>query len=109
MDYGAEQEIAVYPTEFTPMKKTLSARWIPIYLLLCGSAVAAEPNLDLQGATITGNRELPKVLYIVPWKKPDPADLGADAGPSAIDDVLAPVDREVFERQLEYYDALHSQ
>jgi len=78
-----------------------------ISLLLCGSAVRAEQALDLQGATITGNRELPKVLYIVPWKKPDPADLGG-AGPNMMDEVLAPVDREVFARQLQYYDALHN-
>jgi hypothetical protein len=78
-----------------------------ISLLLCGSAARAEQPLDLQGATITGNRELPKVLYIVPWKKPDPADLGGGAGPNMMDEVLAPVDREVFTRQLQYYDALH--
>ena len=78
-----------------------------VSLLLCGSAVRAEQSLDLQGATITGNRELPKVLYIVPWKKPDPAELGG-AGPNMMDEVLAPVDREVFARQLQYYDALHN-
>ena len=82
--------------------------WLIVGLLLCGGAVHAEQNLDLQGATITGNRELPKVLYIVPWKKPDPADLGAGAGPNMMDEILAPVDREVFTRQLKYYDALHS-
>ncbi len=78
-----------------------------ISILLYGSAVHAEQALDLQGATITGNRELPKVLYIVPWKKADPADLGG-ASPNMMDEVLAPVDREVFTRQLQYYDALHS-
>ncbi len=84
-------------------------RCLAIGLLLCTSVVHAEQALDLQGATITGNRELPKVLYIVPWKQPDPADLGAGAGPNMMDEVLAPVDREVFNRQLQYYDALHSQ
>ncbi len=83
-------------------------RCLSVGLLLCGSSVHAEQNLDLQGATITGNRELPKVLYIVPWKQPDPADLGAGAGPNMMDEVLAPVDRDVFKRQLQYYDALHS-
>jgi hypothetical protein len=89
------------------MKNETLRHWLMISLLLCGGAVRAGENLDLQGATITGNRELPKVLYIVPWKKPDPADLGGGTGPNMMDEVLAPVDREVFTRQLQYYDALH--
>jgi len=86
----------------------MNKHWFTLTLMLCGAVVHAEQNLELQGATITGNRELPKVLYIVPWKKPDPTDLGGGAGPSLMDEVLAPVDREVFTRQLQYYDALHS-
>ena len=90
------------------MKRVTRRHWLVIGLLLCGSAVRAEQNLDLQGAIITGSRELPKVLYIVPWKKPDPTDLNGGAGPNMMDEVLAPVDREVFTRQLQYYDAVHS-
>ena len=89
------------------MKSDILGQSLVISLLLCGGVVHAEQSLDLQGATITGNRELPKVLYIVPWKKPDPADIGG-AAPNMMDEVLAPVDREVFTRQLQYYDALHS-
>lgn len=89
------------------MRTSIFSHSLLLGLLLSGGIAAAE-NLDLQGATITGNRELPKVLYIVPWKKPDPADLGGGAGPNLMDEVLAPVDREVFTRQLQYYDALHS-
>lgn len=29
---------------------------------------AAEEILNLQGLSITGDKELPKVLYIVPWE-----------------------------------------
>jgi len=76
---------------------------------LIGMNAWAADRADLEGTQILGSRELPKVLYIVPWKKPDPADLGDGAGPSMMDEVLAPVDREVFTRQLQYYDALHSQ
>jgi hypothetical protein len=74
-----------------------------------GQKGSAKDRLDLESTQITGNRELPKVLYIVPWKKPDPAELHGDATPNLMDEVLAPVDREVFTRQLQYYDALHSQ
>jgi hypothetical protein len=66
----------------------------------------APRRVDLGTTSITGNQELPKVLYIVPWKK---ADLGAAAGRpvnTLIDDVLAPVDPDVFKRKLAYYDEL---
>ena len=57
---------------------------------------------DLERTQITGNRELPKVLYIVPWKKPMPGDLAGGPLQSVIDEALAPVDRDVFRRQVLY-------
>ena len=51
---------------------------------------------------IIGNRELPKVLYIVPWKKPLPGDLSGRPLVSVLDEALAPVDRDVFRRQVTY-------
>ena len=67
--------------------------------LVAGRA-AAEDRTELERTPIVGNRELPKVLYIVPWKKPG-------AGPAAtapllppVSDALAPVDRDVLRRQL---------
>ena len=64
-------------------------------------------RLDLGTTSITGNRELPKVLYIVPWKRSDLGDLVGRPVNTLLDEVLAPVDPEVFERHLEYYDTLH--
>ena len=37
-------------------------------------------RLELDTTDITGNRELPKVLYIVPWKRSDLGDLVRQAG-----------------------------
>ncbi len=68
---------------------------------------AAMDELDLGTTSITGNQELPKVLYIVPWKKSDLGDLVGRPVNTLLDEVLAPVDPEVFERHLDYYDALH--
>src|SRR5688572_17226709 len=51
-------------------------------------------RLELDTTAITGNRELPKVLYIVPWKKSDLGDLTGRPTTSLLDEVLAPVDRE---------------
>ncbi|HLF11279.1 MAG TPA: hypothetical protein VJA26_08690 [Gammaproteobacteria bacterium] len=64
-------------------------------------------SLDLGTTSITGNQELPKVLYIVPWKKSDLGDLVGRPVNTLLDEVLAPVDPEVFERQLEYYETLY--
>jgi hypothetical protein len=51
---------------------------------------------------IIGNRELPKVLYIVPWKKAMPGDLSGRPLKSVLDEEMAPVDRDVFRRQVRY-------
>ena len=67
---------------------------------------AAQDRLELQATQITGNRELPRVMYVVPWKRPDPGDLSGRPANSLLDEVLAPIDRDVFQRQNRYYNAL---
>jgi hypothetical protein len=67
----------------------------------------AMDTLDLGTTSITGNAELPKVLYIVPWKKSDLGDLVGRPVNTLLDEVLAPVDPAVFERHLSYYETLH--
>jgi hypothetical protein len=64
-------------------------------------------RVDLDATTVTGNQELPKVMYIVPWKKSDIGDLAGKPMNSLLDEVLAPVDRDVFRREVKYYDAVH--
>jgi len=71
-----------------------------------GSGVAQD-RLELDATQITGNSELPRVLYVVPWKRSDLGDLTGRPVNSLLDEVLAPVDRDVFRRQNRYYDALH--
>jgi hypothetical protein len=56
---------------------------------------------ELSGMSIVGNDEAPKSLYIVPWKS---SELGDQTSLSMLLDAnAAPVDREVFLRQLAYY------
>ena len=64
-------------------------------------------RLELGRTEITGNQELPKVLYIVPWKKSDPGDLLGRPVNTLLDEVLAPLDREEFVRQVNYYGDLY--
>lgn len=79
-------------------------------------AKAAEPSrgapktekLELGTTTITGNRELPKVMYVVPWKHPEAGDLRGKPLESLVDETLAPVDRDVFNREISYFRALQA-
>lgn len=66
-------------------------------------------TLDLGTTSITGNAELPKVLYIVPWKRSDLGDLVGRPVNTLLDEVLAPVDPAVFERHLSYYESLYGE
>jgi hypothetical protein len=56
---------------------------------------------EMSGMSIVGNDEAPKSLYIVPWKS---SELGVE---TSLDTMLnegdVPVDREVFRRQIEFY------
>ena len=69
----------------------------------------AEPTGDgidrpksLSGMSILGNEETPKALVIVPWKS---SELGDDISLSdTLDDRARPVDREVFLRELRFYE-----
>lgn len=64
-------------------------------------------EIELARTEITGNQELPKVLYIVPWQKSDPGDLTGKPVNTLLDEVLAPIDRSEFIRQVEYYGDLY--
>jgi len=71
--------------------------------------VAKQPDrMQLDATSIRGNQELPKVLYIVPWKEPGPGDLAGRPLNSLVDEALAPLDREVFRRQMAYFDQLYA-
>jgi hypothetical protein len=69
---------------------------------------AGTDRLDLGTATVTGDREQPKVMYIVPWKKSDIGDLAGKPMNSLVDEILAPVDRDVFKREVVYYKAVQA-
>ena len=76
-----------------------------VLLLVAGTATAEGPaDTDaklLSGMSIVGNDEAPKSLVIVPWKSSELGDtLDVSRG---LDDGRQPVDREVFKRQLDYY------
>jgi len=67
-----------------------------------------EPNASpdqpraMSGMAILGNEEAPKALVIIPWKS---SELGDEIGmPEQLDDKATPVDRDVFLRELRFYE-----
>jgi hypothetical protein len=87
---------------------------IGLPLLFCALAVAAEEaapaaSVDadggekvISGMSIVGNDDAPKSLVIVPWKS---SELGQGLDVSRmLDDGRGPVDKDVFMRELNYYE-----
>ncbi|HVS22796.1 MAG TPA: hypothetical protein VMU03_03645 [Gammaproteobacteria bacterium] len=57
---------------------------------------------EMSGISILGNQDAPKSLVIVPWKS---SEIGTGIGLSnSMTDRAAPVDKDVFARQLHYYE-----
>ncbi len=70
---------------------------------LLPAAEADEEVLNMRGMTVIGNQELPKSLMIVPWQPSELGELMEHSLDGLLDAGLEPVDREVFERKLDYY------
>jgi hypothetical protein len=64
-------------------------------------------TIELGTTEVTGNSELPTVLYIVPWQKSEPGNLKGKPVNTLLEEVLEPLDREEFLRQVDYYGDLH--
>jgi hypothetical protein len=63
----------------------------------------AVDRLELDTTSITGNRELPKVMSIVPWKAPEPPGGPDRPMGSLVEEILSPLDRDEFRREINYY------
>jgi len=77
-------------------------------LVLAAGAASGQDRADIDRTQVIGNRELPKVLYIVPWKKPPPGELSGKPVNSVLDDLLSPIDRDVFRRHMNYDQQLNA-
>src|SRR6185312_13433007 len=66
-----------------------------------GAKLTSVPDAKALGMSILGNQDAPTSLVIVPWKT---SEVGRSMGISpALDDSKQPVDKEVFMRELRYY------
>jgi len=108
---------ALAPTAVSAAPATGAAKAAPNPVRPAASASAAPApkgdkavdRLELDTTQISGNRELPKVMYVVPWRRADLGDFAGRPPNSLLDEALAPVDRDVFKRQNHYYAQLAEQ
>ena len=99
---AAAKEAASAPA--TPAAKTATAGKPagPATVPSASASANAGGDVTMSGMSILGNDEAPKSLVIVPWKS---SQLGDTPGISRLlDDSTQPVDREVFMRELSYYE-----
>jgi len=85
--------------------------WAVLLLVaMCTTAPvsAEEEPLALETAKVTGNRELPRIMAIVPWKKAPPGELPGRPARSLLDEALSPVDRLVLRREVSQREALQA-
>ena len=78
--------------------------YILIPLLAIPSVQAAEQT-EMEGITITGNKELPNILYVISWKSPELPPVEDIPLASLIDHALEPLDRRSVLREEQYYNA----
>lgn len=84
---------------------------ILVCLMLQSQAIAEKKSVDnevkeLSGISIIGNKEAPKSLYIVPWQNSE-VGVATSLNSGLLDDSMRPVDKEVFLRELDFYELSH--
>ncbi len=84
------------------------ARLLALLLFLSGPSFAEEEAVVVLQSTVTGNQEQPKVLYIVPWQRPDGPEALYRPMESLVDDVFKPLERVEFVRELNYREMLNA-
>ena len=83
-----------------------------LVLLLSQTMVLAEEKKvdvevkELSGISIIGNKEAPKSLYIVPWQNSE-VGVATSLNSGLLDDSMRPVDKDVFMRELDFYELSH--
>jgi len=76
-------------------------------IALCGGLAQAEERLQLDKTTILGNRESPRVTFVVPWRDM-PGDIPAWQPGPALQPFMTPLDRELYHWQLDYLRQLNN-
>ena len=88
--------------------RKLSLHFFLIFAISSAAGVVAQEKLEMQGTEITGNKELPKVLYIVPWKSVERFEITSPPIASIMEQKLTPIDRSSFKRTINYHNAIYT-
>ena len=79
---------------------------LPLLFVAAASDERARGVIQLDETVISGNQELPKVLYILPWQQPDGLpDIELQAEFTEIE-VFRRLYPPAYRRELEYFDTL---
>lgn len=62
---------------------------------------------ELSGISIIGNQEAPKSLYIIPWQNSE-VGVASSLQSGLFDDSMRPLFKEVFLRELNFYELSHN-
>jgi len=101
-------------TRFKTAAAMKSIKKLFLYLMLCSlsayilaAKVATQDDVrELSGISIIGNKEAPKSLYIVPWKNSQ-VGIATSLSSGLLNKSMTPIDKDVFLRELEYYELSH--
>jgi hypothetical protein len=88
--------------------KLPAIRIIAIFALTGFAQLLAQDRLELEGTAIIGNKELPNILYIVPWKSVQRFEISTPPIVSIMEQKLTAIDRASFKRKIHYHNAIFS-
>lgn len=71
------------------------------------TAQAQQPSVQLE-SRVTGNQELPRVMYILPWRQPAEVEFDWQPEPGIAGELFEPLRRDEYLRELRYRQT-HSQ
>ena len=93
------------------IKAILKLSLVVLMSMMQTTLLAEEKKVDtevkeLSGISIIGNKEAPKSLYIVPWQNSE-VGVATSLSSGLMDDSMRPLDKEVFLRELDFYELSH--
>ena len=77
-------------------------RWLVFFVAVVVQwPTLAEDAVVTLHSTVTGSKEQPRVMYIVPWQEPEAAPLDYALDNQLVQEVFAPIDRDEFMREIQ--------
>ncbi len=74
-----------------------------IGIALASGAASAQIRLELDATSIVGNREAPRIVYLMAWQTAPKGDVLQQSLGTMHGTEFKPIDRDVFKRRIEYH------